>query len=485
MSSYWQEPSDEEKDEIDACVKRFESMIKNGKKNVFFEEEEYLYVIEHYIMEHNFRYASLALELALSMYPGNIPLLLRRVSLLSEQQHKDKALQLMKQIDTSNIPDDADTLYEKAMLYSELQQWDLSEKKFNKILNLPGREWKDLRNDFAFYYDIAEMYASKGDFLKALNFYIQSWDMSDADENSATITYLLCKINDENLLEKAENILKNRAEKYPMSEYTWICIGKIELDLSNYIEAEYAYEQSLAISNHIDSILDLNAVYILQNKNEEAEALMSEYAYLNIDDYAPDFHIASICFDKELHELCKFYCQRCIDKEPSFYQAFNLIALSFGEESEYEKGIEYLKQSLEINNNDEYTWLQLGKFQLEIGAFDEAKKTFEKIAKIFPEENSWWIDYAECFASTGDYKQAIDLLRNASSSQNNQSECLYRISDYYFMKEDYISGLTYLEIAYKLFPEGLSDFLDYDERIAEIPEVISFLNETKIKSEKS
>lgn len=473
------EPSEEEKKEIEAYVNRFENMVRNGRGLAFFDEEEYLCIIEHYLMEQNYPMAELALELAQSMYPSNIPIQLRRVSLLSGKQEKGKALRLMQEIDAPGREVDATTLYEEAMLYSELQKWDLSEKKFLQIFTLPEKDWNEFRQDPIFYADIAEMYTSKDDLLSALPYYVHSWDLEANDDTDSNISFLLCEFNARKQLVEAADILIRGIEQDPLSEYAWIMLGKIQLDLKHYQQAEDAYDHALSLGTHTDCILDLASVYVLRGREEQAEALFKEYQDLHWDEYSPDFHIASVCYDMEEWTLSMRYCQKAIDRDPGFYQAYNLMAFALGAQDRYMEGIPYLQKSLELFDDDAFTYINLGEFLMQENRDEEAGQIFQQTVERYPDDSRAWLAYADYLADTEQLDAAISVLREVVRFQPKESAYFYRLAYYHFLREDDVSGMSYLEYAYRMNPNGLNEFMEMDEKLASVPLVLAFLHEIK------
>ena len=49
------------------------------------------------------------------------------------------------------------------------------------------------------------------------------------------------------------------------------------------------------------------------------------------------------------------------------------------------------------------------------------------------------------------------------------------MANYYYLKDDAIQGNSFLTLAYISSPELLDEFLEYDEKMYDIPDVVNFL----------
>ena len=92
MFDDWSDPEDmEEQEELEASLRRFQQMVEHDG-HAFFDEDEYIFIIDHYMSLDELDMAERAISNALERYPDNVPLILRHVGLLSARQKMDAAL---------------------------------------------------------------------------------------------------------------------------------------------------------------------------------------------------------------------------------------------------------------------------------------------------------------------------------------------------------------------------------------------------------
>ena len=116
MFDDWSDPEDiEEQEELEASLRRFQQMVEHDG-HAFFDEDEYIFIIDHYMSLEELDMAERAISNALERYPDNVPLILRHVGLLSARQKMDAALNLLRRTDAEHPDVDGITLYEEAVL---------------------------------------------------------------------------------------------------------------------------------------------------------------------------------------------------------------------------------------------------------------------------------------------------------------------------------------------------------------------------------
>ena len=113
-------------DNIERLIKKFEEMLKT-KENYFFDIEDFLDIVDHYIILGEFNMAEKAINFGLEQYPQNVDLLLFKTELFSFNNQLDKAFDLLNELKKTE-PQRVEALLLEAELYSR-------KKEYKKLLS--------------------------------------------------------------------------------------------------------------------------------------------------------------------------------------------------------------------------------------------------------------------------------------------------------------------------------------------------------------
>ncbi len=102
------------------------------------------------------------------------------------------------------------------------------------------------------------------------------------------------------------------------------------------------------------------------------------------------------------------------------YATMRSIMVGWLPESELKSAGEWAKKAVALDPNDYATYWDLAFYQLNVGQFDKAIKTYEKALKLYETLTDWLdrkhgllAEMAEAYIHVGEPKKAIDLLKRA------------------------------------------------------------------------
>jgi tetratricopeptide (TPR) repeat protein len=128
-------------------------------------------------------------------------------------------------------------------------------------------------------------------------------------------------------------------------------------------------------------------------------------------------------------------------------------------------------------------WLLLADDYIELNRDEEALEIYQKMVKQYPKDVDVWLAYSNYYAVIEDFEQACVVAKRGLELLHDNPYLLYRIANYYFLGKSSWRGVTYLRLAYHTDSELIDFFLDYDEEMIKIPEVIEIMNDFQLKSE--
>lgn len=483
MLEDWPDLSEEEQKENEACILRFEQMLAKGGRE-YFDEDEYLFIIDHYMLSETLDKAETALNRALEQFPDRLSLQLRRVGLLSARAQTAEALRLLKETDRLYPKADGICLYEEAVLYLELQQWDASEKKFGAILRLPECERNEVLEDPNFYNDLSELYEGKGELFKSIGAKQQAVRKGAA--KTEELAYLVARLREGGNLDEAVRFFQQRVDENPLSELDWLCLGKTYMEFGKISEAREALDNALALGREdSDATIDQATLLALEGNISESEQLLAQYFRLHKADL-PDMlrcynQIARCTYEQRQPQTCLYFSQKSIDLQAEDPYALALSALALGELGEYERGLKAIEQAIRTEPDELQHWLLRSEYFLQLERDEEAELSMRECCAHFPDSPKAWLAYSYYFVGVGDMEKAISLLTYAAAIDSDPLY-IYRLANYYFLKGDDVNGRFYLDLAYSSSPEHLADFMEFDENVLKNPSVITFLNEIQQKN---
>ena len=143
-------------------------------------------------------------------------------------------------------------------------------------------------------------------------------------------------------------------------------------------------------------------------------------------------------------------------------------------EISYEKRIEYLSQSIELNPYAEQSYNQIGRTLDNLNKYNEAIENYNKAIRINPKEVTYYVNRSysyirmnEFYLALNDLNKAIEIDPNERMSYNNRADIYRRIGKYDLAIEDINHALKIdpnFDLAYATLAEVYatkSDFLNF------------------------
>lgn len=477
MSYDWSDPSDEQED-YSACAHRFERMLKTHGHE-FFDEDEFLFLIDHYMTLNKLEMAEKAIQEAMERYGESVSVKLRSIGLLIAREKTGKALKALLQLEKEYPTVDGISLYAEAVLYLELQELDKAEKKFKAVLQLPTSEREVVLEDPNFFNDLSDLHEERGDIIQALLAKQKAIRRKAAEAHE--LSFLTCRLEENGQLPMAESLWEARTETSPLSGVDWLCLGKIRCEAGKYEKAREAFHNVQALCGEdSDATPELAALQALEGHIRESEQELERYFSLHEKGESEQLRCYSqICryaFDARQYQTCIHFCQKAIDLQGTDPYCHTLLALAYGECREYGKSVEVMRKLLRLDTNNFNNWLMMGEFLMNLDRMDEAGQAFQEARALAPEQENVQLAYAYYLHRIGQDNLAIGLLVQAYAEYGMPSVA-YRLSHLYFHIGNTVDGNYYLRTAYASDPEGLEEFLRYEGEMMDYPDVLAFLEE--------
>lgn len=463
---------DFEDQEREQLIERFEKMLETNT-SVFFDSDDYAFVFDHYFITGKLNKAQKALSLGLKQYPDSLELQLKKVHYLIYSQKNDEALKLLLETDKALFVE-TEMILEQAYLYTQLHKYDKSIEKYEKLLKVNEEEHGFLED---VYLGLSDVYEQKGEGRKSLYYLQQALELDPDNE------FLISSVSDAfydiaNEDEKFEIVdyFIRFSDKNPLSSPTWCYLGLAYMEVGLYEKAIEAFDYALALDERNEEALlyQMNTYFKLNNKEKAQETFLS---LLQISQFKEMvwYQLGESLYKTGDHESAILAFQKSIDENPNFSISYVSKAIVYAANTDYNKAIESIEKAIVLDQNNAEYWLLKSEYLCDAEREDEALISFQHTVKHFPKESDTWLLYSDFYLSKDDADQAINILFEGIEKQPDNISFIYRMANYYFFKEDFLQGNSYLQLAYASNPELLPEFFEYDENMYNIPDVIEFL----------
>ncbi len=265
-----------EEEDFKYLIPKYEDAVKNGTlQDVNFSEEEFEFLINHYMGEDNGDLVFLLTEMAYNKHPYSSELTVRYIDVLIVNKSLDKALEILKSklsLEPSNS--DFNFLYGRALakLGDHLKARDYIEK----AAKLDGEDSLDM------YITVGQDYLEDEIFSEAI-FYLKFVFDKEPDNFEVLNDLAYCYDRADNI-EESIDAYNKLLDMDPFNDYVWYNLGTTYSKKSDFNKANEAFDYSLALNPKNSSAI-YNKAIICVNFGEFTKAvdLFEEFLVIEPD----------------------------------------------------------------------------------------------------------------------------------------------------------------------------------------------------------
>ncbi|MRJ07985.1 tetratricopeptide repeat protein [Ornithobacterium rhinotracheale] len=449
-------------------VQKFEQMIED-KESLYFDSDELVEIIEHYLSIRDMEYAQNAIEFAKEIHPANLNILIKEFDFSIENNQIRKAERQMIELE-SMASGDIDYIiacakfyavkndsYKAIDLYQQaLQRADDEETKIFLLHNL-GNEYLNIDNCVRAFH------------------YFKSILSIDCQDEEAFISCVDC-YDEMGKIHESLEFIEQYLDKDPYSECAWIELGRKHLLIENYPEALNAFDFAIAINPKSINSLMLKAYTLeLLDKYEEAIEVYQEASVLEYTTATTFMKIGQAYLNLGKKEKALDAFHTAIHEDPQLDKAWYEIALIYEDLGLYQKALQYISRAIELEDNNVSYHKRKAYYLVQMGNLQSAEICYQTILKLEGHKFINWHAYAELQVLLGDCKAAIETI-HAASKKFNQPELLYQLSHCYFNLDNTAKGIQYLKKAQQVAPELLPKMIEKYPILKDFLKIISALD---------
>jgi tetratricopeptide (TPR) repeat protein len=432
--------SDEEEDNYNLSLSKFESMLKTNKI-LFFDSEEFEEIILHYLDIGKATLAKKALRLALDQHPNSTGLKLVQVEMYIYDEKLDLAEKMLNELHVLE-PQNEEIFIQRATIFSKRNQHEKAIACLKTaleytddapdVLNLLGMEYLFMDN----------LEAAKESFMRCLE--------EDYEDQTALYNVVYCF---EFLDQDAEAIvyLDKYIDDNPYSEIAWHQSGRLNYGLKNYEAALRAFDFATLIDDEflgafmekaktLERLKKYEEAIVAYNRTIELEDPTS-YAYLRIGKCHERLGNKKLALD--------FY-NKTVHEDPLLDKGWIAITDFYLRQNNFRKALFFLNKALSIDSQNKRYWKRYATLNREMKCYEEAELGYRKAVEYGDAELDTWLYWVDTLQFIGEFESAIKTLLQSTEFFPESFEIEYRLAGLYFMLGQDKKGKFHISNALRL-----------------------------------
>jgi len=432
--------SEEEEEDYNLSISKYESMLKTNKV-LFFDSEEFEDIILHYLDMGKANLAKKALKLALEQHPKSTGLKLVQVEMLVYDDKLDQAEKMLN--DLFAIEPNNDEIYiQKANIYSKRDDHEKAVELLKTALEYTD-DYADVYNLLGMehlFMDNLEL--AKENFIKCLE--------EDPEDQASLYNVVYCyEFLDQN--QRAIDYLNKYIDLNPYSEIAWHQIGRLSYGLKNYKEAIRAFDYATLIDDEFMGAFMEKAKAHERLKQYE-EAIENYKKTIELDD-ATSYALLRIgkCFEKLGNKpfALKYY-NKTVHEDPLLDKGWIAITDFYVREKNFTKALYFVNKALAIDNQNALYWKRFGTINKKMNLFEEAELGYRKAVEFGDFQLDTWLFWVDTLQFLGEFDFAIQTLLQATEYFPEEYQVEYRLAGLYFMLGDDKKGKFHISNGLRL-----------------------------------
>ena len=432
--------SEEDEDDYNLSLSKFESMLKTNKV-LFFDSEEFEEIVLHYLDIGKATLAKKALKLALDQHPNSTGLKLVQVEMYIYDEKLDLAEKMLNDLFALD-PQNEEIYIQRATIHSKRDQHgkaidclktalELTDDKPD-VYNLLGMEYLFMDN----------LEDAKQNFMMCLE--------EDYEDQTALYNVVYCfEFLDQN--EQAIIYLDKYIDENPYSEIAWHQSGRLNYGLKKYEEALRAFDYATLIDDEFLGAFMEKAKTLERLKRPE-EAIVAYQRTIDLEDPTSYAYLRiGKCHERlgNKKEAIEFY-NKTVHEDPLLDKGWIAITDFYLRQRNFLKALQFLNKALSIDNENKRYWKRYASLNRELKNFEEAELGYQKAVEFGDSELDTWLFWVDSLLSLGEFGGAIHTLLQATAFYPESFEIEYRLAGLYFMLSEDKKGKFHISNALRL-----------------------------------
>lgn len=417
--------SDQEEENFNISLSKFESMLKSNKI-LFFDSEEFENIVLHYLDDGKINLSKKALKLGLEQHPDSIGLMLVKVELLVFENKFEQGFEIVRRLKKLD-PNNEEVYIQEANLYSKKGLHTQAIKSLDTAL-------KHTDNEADVYSLMAMEYLYMDELSSAKHFFAKCLKLDPEDQSS-----LYNVVHCYDFLQQpqeAVNFLEKFIDDNPYNESAWYHLGRKYAELHDYQKAVRAFDFAYVIDdNFIGALIEIGRVYEEIKQYDKAILVYNEALEIDNESAFIYWKIGRCNELQNKHGEAEINYLTSLKHDILFDKSWLSVIDLYIKIGNLDKAKMYVEEAMELDDDNPYYWKKLRDISIDRNDKIEAYKACEKLANydnVFMQVIDWLVKADVLVWAKDDLNAASDLLLWTEEKYQSNSEIDYRLAGIYF-----------------------------------------------------
>lgn len=452
-------------------IARFEAGL-DANAPVYFDQDAYQQIVEHYLENGNNQRASQACDLGMEMHPYSADLLILYGKLaFNRGDHKVAVDYLNRGLALQPFHSDGILLLTMCSLKDELISSAQTIIEQALIVN-PEDELLLLAQGL--------IYKHKGKLGSAISTLTQVIKIDDTNDQAwHTLTELVVRYD------KADVVLpfyKERIDANPYNYHAWFYIGQLYNQNSDFAAAADAFDYCTVIDEEMADGWFMKGAALMNLKLYQDAMQCLNHVLTLVDDHPDAKLYIAACYEqtKEYDKAIQAY-KRLINQDKENADAWYGVGSCMLAQDRSFEAIHWFNKAIDILPEKGMYWYGLAQAEYRMGNLISADEAFENAVNYEPFAPELYLDWSFIYYESGDFDKAFDILSSAIDNKPDDASLYYRAVVYLLSQGSYRQALVYLEKALFLDFDGHTVLFDFFDELATQKALFKIIDQYKPK----
>lgn len=448
------------------CVQRYEAM-ESSRLSVFFDVEEILMVIDHYLERGEPKRANEVVQYAMQLHPSSSEILFYEALVMMALGRLRRAMELLERVEVVE-PYNVDVQLNKAGIYSQQRDHRRAVAHYKRALELAGDGLDEIYLDLAFEYQSLEEYDRSIACLKSA--------LELNPENEAVLYELAYCYDLAGATEACISFLRNFLDDHPYSSVGWYNLGNTLAGLERYRESNEALDLAIAIDERFSAAYFSKARnLLLMSRYEQAIACYEETIHVDGAQAITHSFIGE-CYEKmEQYQRALIHYDQAIALDPAWVDAWIGRGVVKNCEGKPQEALVSLQQALRLDPDNTDALYYCASALARAGSTNRALAMYDKLNQLDPANLDAWMEHAQLIMELEGAERALEKFREAAQVHGLNARYIYRLASYLLQAGRQQEALVELEQALVTDHSLHSELLEHWPNAARMPQVLHLI----------
>ena len=466
------EDYNEEEQDRQAAIERYEDMLKQNHSS-YFDSEEFEFIIDHYTQHNDLRHSRQAVEMALEQHPESNILKIKYARQYLLENDAQRAFDIMQHVER-NEDDDPDYFLTLGSCLAALgKSKEALENYFSALPYFDEDEKYDLYNAIAYEYQRMREYDL------ALEFYNKA--LPYTDEIDTIYHEIRCCYLSAGRKEEAIAYFQRLVDKDPYNSKAWTNIGDVYRMMGQYEDSIDPYEFALSIDpQDLWSNMHLADIYYDLGRYKEAIDTLEEALRNGVETSMIHTTIGDCYYRINDLQTAEEHFHKALEINPMIGAGYAGLGYVYSDRGFSNKAIRFFEKAYQLEPWETDHLYSIAADYRKLNDFDKAMEYLRKIQEQTPNDADAYYYIADLYGEQDKIDEAINTINFGLLQTDNDPSLLYLLSYAFFVKGSRPEGMEALGRALDADFEGYADFIEFDhELLANDTEILELIAEHK------